>query len=111
MALITCPECGKKISDTAVSCPHCGFRRTHKKYYVTCDNGHQVGVPNPEEGNEPKRCQRGSPGILDLFGAVGGLGTRLLGERKRYVKVRCPECRRNFPESDKEIEVEFVFVE
>lgn len=25
MALINCPECGKEISDTAVSCPHCGY--------------------------------------------------------------------------------------
>ena len=26
MALITCPECGrKKVSDTAEACPSCGF--------------------------------------------------------------------------------------
>lgn len=25
MALINCPECGKEISDTAQSCPHCGY--------------------------------------------------------------------------------------
>ena len=25
MALITCPECGKEISDTAKSCPECGY--------------------------------------------------------------------------------------
>lgn len=25
MALIKCPECGKEISDLAVSCPNCGF--------------------------------------------------------------------------------------
>lgn len=25
MALITCPECGQQVSDTAKSCPHCGF--------------------------------------------------------------------------------------
>lgn len=24
MALISCPECNKQISDKAVSCPHCG---------------------------------------------------------------------------------------
>lgn len=24
MALIKCPECGKEISDKAISCPHCG---------------------------------------------------------------------------------------
>ena len=25
MALIKCPECGKEISDNAVSCPNCGY--------------------------------------------------------------------------------------
>lgn len=25
MALITCPECGREISDKAAACPHCGF--------------------------------------------------------------------------------------
>ena len=25
MALIRCPECNKEISDTAISCPHCGY--------------------------------------------------------------------------------------
>ena len=25
MALISCPECGKEISDRAECCPHCGF--------------------------------------------------------------------------------------
>lgn len=25
MALITCPECGQQVSDTAKACPHCGY--------------------------------------------------------------------------------------
>ena len=25
MALIKCPECGKQISNAAISCPGCGF--------------------------------------------------------------------------------------
>lgn len=25
MALITCPECSKEISDSASACPHCGY--------------------------------------------------------------------------------------
>lgn len=28
MALLTCKECGKEMSSTASSCPHCGARRT-----------------------------------------------------------------------------------
>ena len=31
MALIKCPECGKKMSDKAESCPHCGYSKTFKK--------------------------------------------------------------------------------
>ena len=27
MALIKCPECGKMYSDTAASCPNCGYRK------------------------------------------------------------------------------------
>ncbi len=26
MALITCPECSKEISDQADACPHCGYK-------------------------------------------------------------------------------------
>lgn len=25
MALITCPECGKNVSESAESCPNCGY--------------------------------------------------------------------------------------
>ena len=35
MALINCPECGKEVSTTALSCPHCGYallaKAQHKK--------------------------------------------------------------------------------
>ena len=31
MALITCPECRKKISDVADSCPNCGYKLTSEK--------------------------------------------------------------------------------
>ena len=30
MALIICKECGKEVSDTAKSCPHCGYRNLQK---------------------------------------------------------------------------------
>ena len=30
MALIICAECGKEISDSAISCPHCGYIPSHK---------------------------------------------------------------------------------
>ena len=27
MALIECPECGKDLSSTAPTCPHCGYKQ------------------------------------------------------------------------------------
>lgn len=38
MALIKCPECGKEISDTTKTCPHCGMRikkEKNKKKIIT----------------------------------------------------------------------------
>lgn len=29
MALIKCPECGKEISSTALTCPNCGYSNNH----------------------------------------------------------------------------------
>ncbi len=36
MVLIKCPECGKEISDQAVSCPNCGISFGNKKYCKFC---------------------------------------------------------------------------
>lgn len=42
MALINCPECGKEISDQAISCPNCGtpINKTEKKFCQHC--GEQI---------------------------------------------------------------------
>ena len=32
MAMIYCKECGKQISDQALSCPHCGCRSVNPNY-------------------------------------------------------------------------------
>ena len=34
MALIKCSECGKEISDTAKSCPNCGYTIHNKKSFL-----------------------------------------------------------------------------
>lgn len=34
MSLVTCAECGKEKSDSAVACPHCGYRTPPKPRYI-----------------------------------------------------------------------------
>lgn len=36
MALMKCPECGKEISDTAQSCPNCGYSFERTKFCKFC---------------------------------------------------------------------------
>lgn len=56
MALITCPECKREISDTATSCPHCGY---------VAPRNQQPPSPQP-----PKRI----PMFAVVIGAVAVLG-------------------------------------
>jgi hypothetical protein len=34
MALINCPECNNEVSDSAVTCPRCGYDLRRQKYYI-----------------------------------------------------------------------------
>ena len=34
MAMTKCPECGKEVSDTAKTCPHCGHELPQKPNVV-----------------------------------------------------------------------------
>lgn len=40
MALVKCPECGKKMSDMAEKCPHCGYsmKKTSSNNTINLDN-------------------------------------------------------------------------
>lgn len=38
MGLILCPECGAKISDKALVCPHCGFYSENKQLPISVQN-------------------------------------------------------------------------
>jgi len=38
MALISCPECKKQISDTAANCPKCGYQLSPEKITKIQDN-------------------------------------------------------------------------
>lgn len=62
MALITCPECEKQISDTAASCPQCGYT------LVSVDTV-EANIKKSELGELQKDSTLGV--ILIVLGIVG----------------------------------------
>lgn len=75
MALIECPECGKKISDKASACPECGNPMA------------QQGQPDQGNGTYCPSCKvRVTPAVT----SVGG-GSCSVGKRETW---KCPRCRR-----------------
>lgn len=55
MALITCPDCGKQLSDQAPACPNCG--RPMKKKPI--DKRVRISIPNTEA--------LGGQGLMNAF--------------------------------------------
>lgn len=51
MALIKCSECGKEISDKAVSCPHCGAPQDVQKVQIVQDDTTQNKVDTREKAS------------------------------------------------------------
>lgn len=60
MALITCPECKKKISDTASNCPNCGYQLTPEK----------VSKIKKEEQQVQKGCAIGCLSIIAVISVL-----------------------------------------
>lgn len=56
MALITCPECGKQVSDSAEACPHCGYPIKKKLSEAVPDNSNQTesDPKTPKQKNTKK---------------------------------------------------------
>lgn len=50
MALITCPECTREISDRASSCPHCGYPLQEQ-----LSGNSDVSEPVPKKQRKPKK--------------------------------------------------------
>jgi endogenous inhibitor of DNA gyrase (YacG/DUF329 family) len=97
MPLINCPECGKEISDKAVSCPNCGFPINKK-------------ASNDEEYMCCPKClskdlhveQKGFSGGQALAGAVmvGGIGLLAGTMGSKDVQVTCLKCGAKFKAGD-----------
>ncbi|MBR2740257.1 MAG: UvrD-helicase domain-containing protein [Oscillospiraceae bacterium] len=73
MALITCPECGKRISDKAEACPYCGLPARY--FYSAKDKNTDKNDNNQKEINVPES--------VDLH----NIGNMLIGFEKDYSRL------------------------
>lgn len=79
MALISCPECEKEVSDKARSCPNCGF--PFKEAYVQ-----KVEITGIKIKNKPKK--KVIAGIICLIAAILTMDFRLKNEIYKKLKSR-----------------------
>lgn len=74
MALISCPECKKEVSDSAASCPNCGHPISHK---IVCPNCGSANI---------KRISRTSKAGSALMWGVFSMG-------KLTKTYQCNKCK------------------
>lgn len=92
MALITCPECGKEISDKAAACPHCGNpmnTQNQQEEYLCC----------PKCGSRELHAQhQGFSGGKALAGALltGGIGLLAGTIGSKDTQITCLKCGNKF---------------
>ena len=75
MALITCPECGREVSDTVNQCIHCGFMLKRKARVESELREETTREEHKETGIKPI-CLRGGPsgaGVMVVINFIGGL--------------------------------------
>lgn len=98
MALISCPECGKEISDKAFACPHCGnpmnpqsqkVQQPQQEEYLCC----------PKCGSRELHAEhKGFSGGKALAGALitGGIGLLAGTMGSRDTQITCLKCGNKF---------------
>jgi len=101
MALISCPECGKEISDKAVACPHCGNPMNPQSQQIQ-----QIVQPQQEEYLCCPKCgsrelhaeHKGFSGGKALAGALitGGIGLLAGTIGSRDTQITCLKCGKKF---------------
>lgn len=94
MALINCPECEKKISDKAVSCPNCGCpinkqSNSPQEEYLCCPKCHSKELHSEHKGFSGGKALAGvvlTGGIGLLAGTIGS----------KNVQITCLKCGNKF---------------
>ena len=110
MSLILCPECGTKISDRAVTCPHCGFHSDNCNLPISVQDHYlpvplfqykiEAWKPNREdltvisyETNKAlfnyfgkwKNIEMSLPAIADVIKALAQTETYLVADYDKYI--------------------------
>lgn len=100
MGLITCPKCGKQISDKAVSCPQCNFDFSNQGLFVCTECGctyanaeacPQCGCPKPvATAKAPKKKRKGiiiAVVAIALVIALASFGIKTVKEAIYYSQM------------------------
>ena len=77
MALISCPECGKEISDKATACPNCGNPMNNRPIVTVTEEKAESYLCCPKCGSRELHAEhKGFSGGKALAGAIltGGIG-------------------------------------
>lgn len=99
MALISCPECGKEISDKAYACPHCGNPMNPQPQQVVQQSQPEEYLCCPKCGSRELHAEhKGFSGGKALAGVLvtGGIGLLAGTIGSRDTQITCLKCGKKF---------------
>lgn len=93
MALITCPECSKQISEFAASCPNCGFQLNTEIVSIEKQRQKQ----EEDDFNEKQRQKlKQKQEEDDFYESLGGSNSQVkkesIGTRRKIKETKC-KCK------------------
>ncbi len=92
MALITCTECGKEVSEKAIACPNCGNpinKKIENEEYLCCPKCYSKELHAEQKGFSGGKALAGwvlTGGIGILAGTIGN----------KEVQITCLKCGNKF---------------
>lgn len=98
MALINCPECGKQISDKAVSCPECGCPASEFHQSMRKDNRSEIDqIADDIFWRDPRFTWSNVTKVQKRTGLDKNKAKQIIDERVKEVKRgvdkrMCPAC-------------------